>query len=249
MTEWYSYAQCQQCAEGVPLEDGYHVKSTVGPNYRIDSKTLCLAHLKNRILPKGEVMKKFFTAFTFILALAISSVAKTYSTPVFSATFNGDVKVETFRNSTNSNTAYSSFSNGITKLKVKTFRNSTSSNTAYSSFSNGITELVVVRTVDHDIDVNTTSSQFYRANTTGATLVDKFNSDGEYQGHPYSYGLFEYTDSGIAFTERERIIIVNSRTVIFIKMIMTAEKASNEPNTPGNDLQVWQDFENTLNIK
>ena len=169
-------------------------------------------------------MKKFFTAFTFILALAISSVAQTYSTPVFSATFNGDVKVETFRNSTNSNTAY-------------------------SSFSNGITELVVVRTVDHDIDVNTTSSQFYRANTTGATLVDKFNSDGEYQGHPYSYGLFEYTDSGIAFTERERIIIVNSRTVIFIKMIMTAEKASNEPNTPGNALQVWQDFENTLNIK
>ena len=35
---------CRQCAEGVPLEDGYHIKSTVGPNYNIDSKTLCLAH-------------------------------------------------------------------------------------------------------------------------------------------------------------------------------------------------------------
>jgi hypothetical protein len=172
-------------------------------------------------------LNKIFATLTLALAMIGSVFAQTpYSTSSFSATFNGTVDVDSHRSS-----------------------GGTSNNVEYSSFANGITEIVIVRTVDHDIDVNLTSSQFYRNNVGGgATLLDKYNSDGAYQGHPFSYGLFTYTKDGVDYSLRSRFIIVNSRTAIFIQMVMPTEKANAEPKTPNDALVVWQDFENSLNI-
>jgi hypothetical protein len=172
-------------------------------------------------------MKKFLATLTLALAFVGSAFAQTFTTSAFSANFNGAVSTDTFRSKAN-----------------------TSNNVQYGSFANGITETVIVRTVDHDIPVDLSSSQFYRSNTTDLVLVTKYNSDGTYQGHPYSYGYFTYTNDNVNYVVQERIIIVNSRTAIFISMTMTEAQHAETPNVPNTStIQVWQDFENSLDIK
>lgn len=164
-----------------------------------------------------------------VLVLSVVSAAQStsFSTSAFSATFNGPVTATgPSRNIANTSTYYQ-----------------------YKSYQNGIWEGVEVRTIDHDIAVDFTSSQFYRANETG-TLAPEVNGDDYYQGHPFSYGFFsdlKGKDGDTATYERcERIIIVNSRTVIFIWMDMETGGMRTANNTA---FQPWVDFENSLDIK
>jgi hypothetical protein len=174
-------------------------------------------------------MIKRLTGFLAVLILSLSAFAQStsFSTPAFSVTFNGPVTTSgPTRNAANTSTYYQ-----------------------YKSYQNGVWEGVEVRTIDHDIDVSFASSQFYRANETG-TLAPEVNNDKYYQGHPFSYGFFsdlKGKDGDTATYERcERIIIVNSRTVIFIWMDTETGGMRNANNTA---FQPWVDFEDSLDIK
>jgi len=146
--------------------------------------------------------------------------------PGFSVDFSSQPQVETFRNDAN-----------------------TSTRTVYTAIGNEAVEQVVVVKVDHDIPVDYTSSDFYRDAdvNTGETLATNRNSQGLYQGHPYSYGCYTSTVNGVDVIRFSRFIIVNSRTAIFIVMAMP--NSDNAPKTPTGAFQAWQDFENTLNIQ
>lgn len=166
---------------------------------------------------------KSFVFVVVLLLVAAFAGAQNFSGSRFTATFNGPVSTTTSSNATNSNLQY-------------------------TSRSGNVTEGVTVRTVDHDIPVNQSSSQFYRANVVSPYILDSSkNSDGYYQGHPYSYGTFSYTENGVLYYVMERFIVVDSRTAIFIWMSMPASEDTDR--TPNNANVRWQDFEYTLNIQ
>jgi hypothetical protein len=170
-------------------------------------------------------MKKVFALLALTLALSFGAFAQTYNTATFFADFNGSVDVSNFSNETNTNVSY-------------------------NSSANGVSEHIIVRTVNHDIDVNLTSSQFYRGNVKDVERIEKFDNDGTYQGHPFSYGYYVYNVDGVRYVLRERFIIVSSREVIFIQMVIPENLSDSLPSTPGTmTLKVWNDFENSLGIK
>jgi hypothetical protein len=118
---------------------------------------------------------------------------------------------------------------------------------------------VVVRVVDHAIPVDFSSSNFYRThlceNTEGATLDNDSTNDSYYDGHPFSFGVCNYTLGNIPYWRLERIIIVDSTTVIFIAMDVPVSVANRPENATTsvkgtNDAFVgWVNFENSLVIR
>jgi hypothetical protein len=181
---------------------------------------------------KGELkqMKKFFAIATLALALVASAFAQTtYTAPKFSVNFTGPVTTKTFNNNAN-----------------------TSTRTNYAATSaNGIVEEVMTVDIISDgvLPVDYSSSDFYRANNagTGETLTTDNLSNGLYQGHPYSYGCYLSTYEGVNYIRFTRFIIVNAKEAIFISMFL--ENSPNAVKTPAGAFQVWQDFENSLDIK
>jgi hypothetical protein len=180
---------------------------------------------------KGELkqMKKFFAIATLALALVASAFAQTtYTTPKFSVNFTGPVTTKTFNNKDN-----------------------TSTRTGYNATANGVIEEVV--TVDIIVDgvlaVDYSSSDFYRTVgvNVGETLATDNLSNGMYQGHPFSYGSYLSTYNGVNYIRFTRYIIVNGKEAIFISMFL--ENSPNAAKTPAGAFQVWQDFENSLDIK
>ena len=177
-----------------------------------------------------------FTAIT-VVALLLTAVAvaqSDYSTADFSATFNGQVEVSGPTRNTANTSTYVSYS---------------------SHDSQGIEEFVEVRTIDHDIPVDLTSTRFYRnqvstsANATEELLADK-NSDGDYQGHPYSYGCYRLKfQSGGDYYHLARYIVVSPRKEISIEMLIPTSIINNIATDPNGAYTIWREFEYTLNIK
>ena len=169
-------------------------------------------------------MNRFFTVLS-ILVLSIAAVAVTpFSNTQYSAEFNGAVSQSVETNPTNS--TYDTYSSDGT-----------------------FSEEVGYRIVDHDIAATTQSSDFYLNSTAtqiGATVVT--SSQDVYQGFPFTYGYFKYTNkTGVSMAMRERFIIKNAREVYFISLAYPASLDANDGGGATHDL--WQTFENTLVIK
>jgi hypothetical protein len=183
-------------------------------------------------------MKRTTLLLTLVAALMLSAFAMAqgvYTGTRFSANFNGPVTTKTYSNSTNSNIEY-------------------------DSNDGNVYEAVAVRTVDHDIAVNFTNTEFYRDHLTGAfssdqqaSLDTKVNADGYYQGHPYSFGAVTYFAGGIWWHRYERVFIVDSRTAIFILITIPINEDTDvtavNNGTTGTVNTRWQQFENSLNIR
>ena len=169
-------------------------------------------------------MNKFFTMLS-VLVLSVAAMAGTpFSNTQYSAEFNGAVSHSVDTNPTN--TTYDTY-----------------------SFDGIISEEVSYRVVDHDIAATTQSSDFYlndNIQASNGTLIK--SSQDVYQGLPFTYGYFTYTDkSGVLTVQRERFIIKNSREVFFISMVYPASLDATDGGAATHDL--WQAFENTLVIK
>lgn len=128
-----------------------------------------------------------------------------YSTPNFSAIFNGTVKVS----------------------GVERSEDNQSSNTVYSSLNNYSLQTIIVRFIDHDIAVNQASADFYADDDrVGGTITNR--STGTWEGHIYTYTMHHYVKDGYSLTQRCRYIIVNSREVIFLEQISSEDYADHD---------------------
>jgi hypothetical protein len=135
----------------------------------------------------------WLVAIGLVLSVTAFAESTPYSTPNFSATFNGAVTTSTDTNPTNA-----------------TYN--------YKSNTQNVFQAIFVRIVDHDIAVNHESSNFYANNdSTGGTMSSV--TQDYYQGHPFTYSYHMYDSGGVSMTKRTRFIIVNARTVIFIWQI------------------------------
>jgi hypothetical protein len=158
------------------------------------------------------------------IAMANTGLQTTpYSTPTFSATFSGPVTADSAaRNKQNTSTDYS----------------------YYSGTATG--QLVIVRRIDHDIDVNQASADFYAdTDTTGGTTTNR--SESTWQGHVFTYTRRVYVENGQTLSKRTRYIVVSPREVIFLEQIDVFTKADSTEDLAAQ--QQWFDFENSLDIK
>jgi hypothetical protein len=174
-------------------------------------------------------MKKFLSSLFLAMVLSVSALAQypaspntgqattPYATNVFSITFNGPVAITNVgRNSEN-----------------------TSNDMVYSSDNGKIFQFVTLRTIDHAISVDFTSSDFYVNNQSGCDTKTDI-SQGTWDNRPYSYSFCTFTLDGQKYTLRTRYIIVNSTTVLMVK------QAAKEDD---NNRDVWLDFEYSLRIR
>jgi len=158
-------------------------------------------------------------AFLLMIGSGLAAQTTPYTTPQFSADFNGPVK--TF---TDTNTA------------------KTSTNYSFNSSHNGIEQLISVRIVDHDIDVDKASTDFYvgqaqKAVDWGSSALLE-QKDGSYQGHNWAYVFLQSPDN----TKKRRIwiAVVNARTVLMILQDAPMES---------DDQSDWKTISDSLDIK
>jgi hypothetical protein len=136
---------------------------------------------------------------TAVLLLAVFAGAQStpYQTDVFAATFNGPVKVPApDRNVQN-----------------------TSTSQYYSSIHNGVEQTVSDRHVDHDIDVDRASLDFYAGQALkdgddGTARVQDDRQYSTYQGHISVYVNLHYTDHGVLQRRRVWYILLGPRHVL-----------------------------------
>jgi len=173
---------------------------------------------------------RILTAMALVAIGGAAHAQGTYKTNSFSVDFNGPVQTKAYRNDAN-----------------------TSTRTAYSSCSGDICEGVTVVAIDHDIDVNMASAEFYRNSASDNEFQSHtdVNSEGYYQGHPYAYGNYTSTINGVEYEWFERFIVVNSREVVFIYMSIPSsdyESGKVGKSGGGSTYAAWQTFEYTLNL-
>lgn len=160
---------------------------------------------------------------------AFSAVAQNvYSGPRFTAAFNGPVSTSTFTNPTNSNTSYTA-NDGVISTEI------------------------TVRKVDHEIPVDFGSANFYRGNECSNGTLAAYTNNAYYQGRPFAYAACTFTSNGTDYITMERIIIVDSTTVIFIGMTVPVTVANQSPTKDsdgGNTAFLgWVNFERSLTIQ
>ena len=184
-----------------------------------------------------KIRAVIFAFVLSILAIAGMAFANTglqttpYSNSYFSATFNGPVTADApTRNTNGTSTDY----------------------TYYSISTDGtVGQMVIVRTIDHDISVDLSSSEFYaNDDRTPGPITNR--STGDYQGHPLSYTRREETDITPSVSKRTRFIIVNSREVIFVIQIAPFVDYTVPGNTTAagvGDQTQWFAFEDSLQIR
>jgi hypothetical protein len=173
-------------------------------------------------------MKNVFMTIILAVMMSVAAVAQyptspntgkantPYSVATFSATFNGAVA-------------------------VRTQTNTTSSDVIYTSNNGTVAQLIAVRTVDHDIAVDYTSSDFYaNDDRTGGTVDTANTAHNVWEGHPFTYTFRNFMYEDVNLSKRSRYIIVNSREVIFVEQVSAANYA---------DRDEWLDFEYSLRIK
>src|SRR5208282_3444034 len=136
--------------------------------------------------------------FAGILAAQVMS----YSTPAFSASFNGPVTfVPGQRNNEN-----------------------TSTDSVYISMANSTAEVVSIRYTDGTIPPDFTSSDYYADKEAAGKMVLPSRAQGRYpcpenaQGCPFTYIHVAYNSGGTLRWRRIRYIIVSAHEAIFIKM-------------------------------
>jgi hypothetical protein len=149
-----------------------------------------------------------------VLLFSALAAAQTtpYSTPNFSATFNSPVTTTSDRNA-----------------------NGTSTNYLYSARAKGIEQSVCVRVIDHDIDLDRSSTDYYAGEAAKAMTLDD-RKDGTYQGHLYV--LVRMHDATLQ--RRVWVLLVNARTVIWLFQ---------QGAVGTNDSSDWNTFSDSLVIK
>jgi hypothetical protein len=130
----------------------------------------------------------FFPVFLLLSAFAVAQ-STPYSAPNFSTIFNSPVTTTSRRNNAGTSTDY-----------------------FYNAKNNkDIEQVVTVRTVDHDIDLDKSSTDFYAGQASKNMALDD-RKDGIYQGHMYvSVQVHNATRE-----RKVRVILVNSRTVLIL---------------------------------
>jgi hypothetical protein len=156
-------------------------------------------------------LRLFFPAFLLLSAFAVAQ-STPYSAPNFSTIFNSPVTTTSKRNNAGTSTDY-----------------------FYNAKNKDIEQVVSVRQVDHDIDLDKSSTDFYAGQASkNLTLDDR--KDGIYQGHRYVSVQVHN-----AIKERKvRVILVNSRTVL-----MLFQQAS----LGSDDSADWNALVNSLIVK
>lgn len=159
-----------------------------------------------------------------VLLLPVVSGAQTptpYSTPQFSATFNGPVTAQPPARTSTTNTSLDLF---------------------YSSEANGVTQIVAIRTLDYASYTTTdfSSSDFYARQIAAAGTLESSSQD-RYQGYPFSYtkALMSQQD-GSKMVQRDRFIILSDRTMAFVRMLAPPAQDSDA---------AWTAFANSLVFK
>ena len=169
---------------------------------------------------------KFLKLLLIVVVLTLPSaiaVAQStpYSTDVFSATFNGPVSIE---------------------AASRNLQN-TSTTTYFNSANNKVSEAVCLRTVDHDIDVNLASLDFYANGAASKGFVQDERQYRNFNGHIGVYvDLHKIEVDKSVIRRRSWYIIVNSRTVIIA--FAEAPAAQDEGGLPD-----WTTLTNSLVIK
>jgi len=167
---------------------------------------------------------KFITLAVIVLALSITA-SEQYSTPVFSATFGCSVKV-----------------NSPDPQHDKDGKTVIGTSTGYwcGSSNPGLTlETINVTKFNRGIAVDFSYSESYQKDMNeDDDLLDV--SNGYYQGHPFTYVKAEFTGDGQRRWRRSKLIVVDSRTTIWIMMDAPVELSSDKN---------WENFANGLVIK
>ena len=174
-------------------------------------------------------MKKFLSSLFLAMVLSVSALAQypdspntgkattPYSTSLFSITFNGPVAITNVgRNNEN-----------------------TSTDVAYTSDNGTVYQFAVVRTIDHAIPVDFSSSNFYVEHQSGCDTKTDL-TQGTWDNRPYSYSFCTFSLEGVKYTLRTRYIIVNPTTVLMVKQLAKIDD---------NNRDQWLDFEYSLRIR
>ncbi len=174
-------------------------------------------------------MKKFICSLVFALVLSVSALAQyptspntgqattPYATSTFSITFNGPVVIEAaVRNTEN-----------------------TSTDVTYDSNNGNIYQMVTIRTIDHAIPVDFTSSNYYVEHQTGCDTKTDLTT-GYWDNRPYSYSFCTFSIQGEKYTLRTRYIIVDSTTMLRVQQVAKEDD---------NNRDAWLDFEYSLRIR
>ena len=160
-------------------------------------------------------------AVLLLPAVAGTQTLTPYSTPQFSATFNGPVTAQPPARTSTTNTSVDLF---------------------YSSEVNGVEQIVAIRTFDEPGYTTTdyTSSDFYAQQIAAMGTLESSSRD-HYQGHPFSYtkALMAQQD-GSQKVQRDRFIILSDRTMAFVRMLAPQDRDSDA---------AWETFANSLVFK
>jgi hypothetical protein len=109
----------------------------------------------------------------------------------------------------------------------------------YNSDNGEVVQFITVRTIDHAIAVDFSSSDFYVNDEKGCESKKNITR-GTWDNRPFTYDFCTFLVQGQRCTLRTRYIIVNPTTVILI------QQASLESY---DDQSEWEFFESTLNIR
>lgn len=158
-------------------------------------------------------------AILLMFGSVLAAQTTPYTTPQFSANFNGPVT--TFADTNTAKTSTDNF---------------------FTSTRNGVEQMISVRIVDHDIAVDKDSTDFYAGqaqkavNWGSSSLLE--HKEGSYQGHSWAYVYLQSPNN----TRKRRIwiTIVNSRTVLMILQ---------EAPMKTDDQSDWETISDSLDIK
>jgi hypothetical protein len=145
----------------------------------------------------------------------------------------------------NTNNFSNTFNGPVTAKDVYRSADNQSSNYQYISYTDDVAESVIVRFIDHDISVDTTSSDFYADDDSSGGTIDSRRTgtwcrEGTNQTIPFTYTHRTYTYNGQQLQKRVRYIIAGPREVVFITQISKADYG---------DQAEWLEFANTLRIQ
>jgi len=156
-------------------------------------------------------------AAIFVLGgIAVAQVP--YTTPEFSASFNGPVSI---MGPTHSASAHAT-------------------DTMYTAEVDSVSESVIVRITEKDIPVSWKSSDYYaqsdftdlgvpcHTEMDGTPTPTSTLDHGFFQGHPDTYDCTDYTEGGVIMWQRVRYIIVGPRETVWVIMRSPREKSSRD---------------------
>ncbi len=159
-------------------------------------------------------------AILLVPAVSGAQTPTPYSTPQFSATFNGPVTAQP---------------------PARTSTTNDSVNLFYSSTFNGVQQIVAIRTMQPSLYHGGFSSSDFYAQQIAATGTLEDSSQDRYQGYPFSYTKALMTQqNGSKMVQRDRFIILSDQKMVFVRMIAPPDRDSDA---------VWLAFANSFVVK